>query len=87
MFVGRQEELLKLEQIRNKLSSSLIVIMGRRRIGKSTLIKLYAKNFKNFYEFSGLAPTPNQTNQDQLNEFYLHFKRLSKKAKLHQGTH
>lgn len=86
MFVGRQEELLKLEQIRNKLSSSLIVIMGRRRIGKSTLIKLYAKNFKNFYEFSGLAPTPNQTNQDQLNEFYLHFKRFSKKTKFHQGS-
>ncbi len=82
MFVGRHEELLKLEQIRKKPSSSLLVIMGRRRIGKSTLIKQFAKSFKNFYEFSGLAPTPNQTNQDQLNEFYNHFKRFSKPSKL-----
>jgi hypothetical protein len=40
------------------------------RIGKSTLAKYFGKwHFKNFFEFSGLAPRPKQTNQDQLDHF------------------
>ena len=34
-FVGRQEELTRLNGFLNKKSASLIVVRGRRRIGKS----------------------------------------------------
>lgn len=36
-FIGREEYLAKLEALWRKNSSSLVVVSGRRRIGKSTL--------------------------------------------------
>lgn len=70
MLWGRDEELKELEALLTKKVSSLVVVTGRRRIGKSTLIQFFAKKFiKNYYEFSGLAPHQKQTNQDQLNHF------------------
>ena len=53
-FIGRQEELKKLGES-TQSGPSLIVIRGRRRIGKSRLVQEYAKG-KTFLEFSGLAP-------------------------------
>lgn len=70
MLWGRDEELEQLEQLLDKRTSSLVVITGRRRIGKSTLVHFFSKkHFKNSLEFSGLAPHDKQTNQDQLNHF------------------
>ncbi|MBF0361564.1 MAG: ATP-binding protein [Oligoflexia bacterium] len=69
-FVGRLNELeLLSDQIRNK-SSSLITILGRRRIGKSTLVKHFSEiNKLALFEFQGLAPRPRLSNKDQLNNF------------------
>src|SRR5207253_10040343 len=45
---------------------------GRRRIGKSRLVKEFALSTKaKYYRFSGLAPEPKISAQDQRNEFCL----------------
>lgn len=67
-FIGRHSELQLLGDLLNKQSASMVVIYGRRRIGKSRLVAEFAKNSK-FISFSGLFPEDNTTNQNQLNEF------------------
>lgn len=54
-FIGRQSELSRLNGFLNKRSASLIVVRGRRRIGKSRLLKEFGKQMKSFF-FSGLPP-------------------------------
>ncbi|OGV51020.1 MAG: ATPase [Legionellales bacterium RIFCSPHIGHO2_12_FULL_42_9] len=67
-FVGRLTELAQLKPFLNKKTASLLVIRGRRRVGKSRLIEEFAKN-STFYKFTGLAPVKGVTAQDQRNEF------------------
>jgi uncharacterized protein len=66
-FVGRKEELKTLGSLLKKKSASLVVIKGRRRVGKSRLVEeLSARHpFDHFYRFSGLPPTPETTEQSQ----------------------
>ena len=69
-FIGRNKELDILNSLAQKKYASLIVIRGRRRIGKSRLVEEFAKGHK-FIRFSGLpeggkiSPSP----QNQKNEF------------------
>jgi AAA+ ATPase superfamily predicted ATPase len=67
-FVGRTNELKNLADLAQKRSSSLIVIRGRRRIGKSRLVEEFARNHR-FLRFAGLAPTEKTTAQSQREEF------------------
>lgn len=67
-FIGRRNELKLLEELTLKQSSSLVVVYGRRRVGKSRLIAEFAKKHR-FISFSGLFPEDKTTNQDQLDEF------------------
>lgn len=67
-FIGRQEEVEVLQSFLKKDKSSLIVIRGRRRIGKSSLIEKFAQSH-HFYSLSGIAPTKKTTSQSQRNEF------------------
>jgi len=67
-FIGRINELKQLENLTKKRTSSLVVISGRRRIGKSRLVEEFAKKYR-FIRFSGLPPTPRVTAQDQRDEF------------------
>ncbi len=69
MFIGRKEELEKLERISKLNKASLVVCRGRRRIGKSTLIQHFGKKFKYFYEFQGLSPRGSISKNDQLKNF------------------
>ncbi|MDF1761142.1 MAG: ATP-binding protein [Coxiellaceae bacterium] len=69
-FVGRLKELNCLKPYLEKQTASLIVVRGRRRIGKSRLIKEFAKN-STFYSFAGLAPTKQTTAQMQRDHFAL----------------
>ncbi|MBM3199073.1 MAG: ATPase, partial [Chlamydiae bacterium] len=55
-FVGRETELEVLRKFKRKNIASLIVIRGRRRIGKSRLIEEFSKEFSRFFIFSGLPP-------------------------------
>lgn len=67
-FVGRKNELESLSQLTKKKVASLVVIKGRRRVGKSRLVEEFARG-KKFLTFSGLAPTEGTTLQSQLDDF------------------
>lgn len=67
-FIGRAKELAHLETLFTKKSASMVVIRGRRRVGKSRLIKEFTSNKKSWI-FSGLPPVPGITKQRQLNAF------------------
>lgn len=68
-FIGREKELERLQQLTKKRVASFIVVKGRRRIGKSSLIKEFGKNFNNFYHFTGIVPEKHTTTTHQLTEF------------------
>ena len=57
-FVGREHELDALQRLTNKLTASMMVVTGRRRIGKSRLIEEFAERNKRYRHvaISGLAP-------------------------------
>ena len=74
-FVGRMHEMQQLENLIRKKTSSLVVIYGRRRIGKSRLIEEFGQKYR-FIRFSGLPPTKNITQQDQKNEFLRQLKKI-----------
>lgn len=67
-FIGREEELHELKTLLKKRSSSLVVIRGRRRIGKSRLIAEFCKTLPTI-SFAGIPPTKNTTAQSQREEF------------------
>ncbi len=67
-FIGRETELTRLKQFLHKKTASLMVIRGRRRIGKSRLVEEFAKG-STFYSFAGLAPTKETTAQSQRDVF------------------
>jgi len=67
-FIGRKKELESLELLLKKKSSSLVVIHGRRRVGKSRLIKEFVSDKKSWV-FSGLPPVKGITKQRQLDAF------------------
>jgi AAA+ ATPase superfamily predicted ATPase len=67
-FIGRKRELSILQGLTQKTTASLVVIKGRRRIGKSRLIQEFSKNFKT-YIFSGIPLTPATTKESQIKEF------------------
>lgn len=67
-FVGRKNELQRLEDLLRSSRSCMVVLKGRRRIGKSRLAEEFGKN-KEFLSFSGLAPVKGVTAQDQRDAF------------------
>ncbi len=67
-FVGRKNELQRLKDLSQSGQACLVVIKGRRRIGKSRLAEEFAKD-KVFLPFSGLAPIKKVTAQEQRNAF------------------
>ena len=67
-FIGRDSELQSLKDLLKKKTSSLVVIKGRRRIGKTRLIEEFAKG-EPFLRFIGLAPTKGVMAQSQRDEF------------------
>lgn len=74
-FYGRVEELDTLKEFLNRDSACLLVIKGRRRIGKSRLLNEFAKYFKRGYTFTGIAPTKETTAASQRKEFAGQLKR------------
>ena len=69
-FVGRDSELQYLKRFIDKRSASLIVVKGRRRIGKSRLVEEFAtKNNIKLISFAGLPPEKGITAQTQRDEF------------------
>jgi len=54
MFIGRTYELQQLKDKYNTGKSELVVIYGRRRIGKSSLVEKFAENKEFFFNFEGI---------------------------------
>lgn len=67
-FIGRVKEVKLLQEVNEGKTASLVVISGRRRIGKSRLIQEAVKNRRS-YIFTGLPPLDEITAQDQRIEF------------------
>lgn len=67
-FVGRDTELKRLQDLSRSGRACLVVLKGRRRIGKSRLAEEFGKG-KEFLPFSGLAPAKGITAQDQRDAF------------------
>ncbi len=69
MFLGRNQELEALRNLKRKKTASLACVMGRRRIGKSALIGEFGRQFTSFIEIQGLGPNEGASNKDQLEHF------------------
>jgi AAA+ ATPase superfamily predicted ATPase len=67
-FIGRTWELEGLKTLLQQERASLVVVKGRRRIGKSRLIEEFATGY-NFIEIAGLAPVKGVTRKHQRDEF------------------
>ncbi len=68
-FIGRKRQMQGLNQLRKNQHASLVVLRGRRRIGKTRLAQEFGQLFKHRYFFSGLAPEKGITAVDQRKEF------------------
>lgn len=71
MFVGREEQLKDLKALCEKRISSLVTCRGRRRIGKSTLIREFARQIKScFIHLEGIRPQKGYANETELTAFH-----------------
>jgi len=70
-FIGREYELEALQHLREKSVASLVVITGRRRIGKSRLIEEFAVRNSScrYLSISALAPQDGITRVHQREAF------------------
>ena len=75
-FIGRKYELARLHELLGKSSASLIIVKGRRRIGKSRLLREFGKQLDAAYIFSGLPPDKNTTAQSEREEFRKQLERV-----------
>jgi AAA+ ATPase superfamily predicted ATPase len=66
MFVGRKNELKLIEDAYRTGKDELVVLYGRRRIGKSSLVKYFAEKKSSFYEFEALE---GETTHRQIEHF------------------
>jgi AAA+ ATPase superfamily predicted ATPase len=66
MFVGRRKELELLEDAYRSPKSELVVIYGRRRIGKSSLVHHFARGKPYFFPFEAVE---GETTQNQIRHF------------------
>src|SRR3989304_7019302 len=73
-FIGREPEIARLKGLLDKKSASLIVVRGRRRIGKSRLLAEFGKGMRSLF-FTGTPPSRKTTAQLQRDEFVLQLAR------------
>lgn len=69
-FFGRESEINDLMALWGKRGGSLVTCRGRRRIGKSTLIEVFAHKAKaRFIRIEGVRPKQGYSNNTELNAF------------------
>ncbi|MBP5542954.1 MAG: ATP-binding protein [Kiritimatiellae bacterium] len=69
-FFGREGEIGDLMALWGKRGGSLVTCRGRRRIGKSTLIEMFAKKSKaRFIRIEGVRPKPGYSDATELKTF------------------
>ena len=70
MFYGREDQIESLLMLFKKRGPSLVTCRGRRRIGKSTLIKIFAERADAcLIKVEGLRPKRGLSNADELSNF------------------
>lgn len=79
MFIGRKKELSTMEKRYQQDNFECVVIYGRRRVGKTTLINEFTKNKKTIF-FTGLD-TNSQQNLEQFSKSILEMKGISANTK------
>lgn len=75
-FIGRRQELEGLKGLLKKRVASLVVLRGRRRIGKSRLAEEYAHSFPTSYLLTGIPPQKGITAKAQRQEFARQMRKL-----------
>jgi AAA+ ATPase superfamily predicted ATPase len=73
-FIGREAEMNRLKGLLEKRSASLLVVRGRRRIGKSRLLAEFGKGMRSLF-FTGTPPSRKTTAKLQRKEFVLQLAR------------
>ena len=70
-FIGRQHELARIKALHDKKIPGLVVVKGRRRVGKSRLITEFASQNPQhqLWSFAGLAPQEEMNDQSQRDHF------------------
>src|SRR5579883_843205 len=70
-FFGREHELARLKELANKKTASLVVIKGRRRIGKSRLTDEFARQMPRYtaVHLQGLPPSKKLTAEQEREDF------------------
>jgi AAA+ ATPase superfamily predicted ATPase len=68
-LLGRESEIQLLTDLWATKKPKLVVVTGRRRIGKSTLIEVFGKKNSLFIKIQGLAPDKNIGKAEQLKNF------------------
>src|SRR5258708_8273057 len=70
-FYGREHELRRLQELAGKKTASLVIIKGRRRIGKSRLATEFARRLPGYgaLSFQGLPPTAHLTAGQEREDF------------------
>lgn len=68
-FVGRRQELDRLQETCDNRIADLVVITGRRRIGKTRLAEEFGQSFDRTLIFTGLPPTKGITAQKQRDHY------------------
>ena len=70
-FYGREHELQRLQELAGKKTASLVIIKGRRRIGKSRLATELARRLPGYgaLSFQGLPPTAHVTAGQEREDF------------------
>lgn len=71
VFIGRKNELARLKVLHKKKTPNLVVVKGRRRVGKSRLINFFASSCREnrLWDFAGLSPQEGMNDQSQRNHF------------------
>ncbi|MEM7589172.1 MAG: ATP-binding protein [Myxococcota bacterium] len=79
-FIGRKQELAKLQALHRKSLPNLVVVKGRRRVGKSRLIAQFADKMPKhkLWSFAGIAPQEGVSAQHQRDHFARQFASLLK---------
>ncbi len=71
MFIGRRKELDAMQSLYDKDGFGMMVIYGRRRIGKSTLINEFIKNKNAIFLYSNKKLDKIETSNYLLNRLSL----------------
>lgn len=70
MFFGREDSIMQMSGLWRKRVSSLVTCRGRRRVGKSSLVRQFAKESQSrFIKIEGARPAPKTTREDELRVF------------------